>query len=73
MKLPWEQHLFQKKWVAYRSDGYQESYKEETGEKELKEELFTAKTVIRRAGSLWAKIIELLEKACGGIYGFHVK
>ena len=68
MKLPWEQHLFQKKWAAYRNEGYQESYREETREKEMKEELFTAKTVMIRAGTLWEKIIQFLERVYVGTY-----
>ena len=42
MKLPGEQRLFAEKWIAYGSCGYQVNYREETREKELKEEVYTA-------------------------------
>ena len=68
MQLTEEKHLFGKKWAAYRNEDYQESYREVTEETELKGELFTARTVTGRSGSIWADMLDILERFYVGTY-----
>ena len=73
MKLQEEQKVFNLKWTAYRSTGYEVSYTEETGEKELKKRLyieddFTAETVIRRSGGPFETFKSYIENHFLGKY-----